>query len=100
MATDPRCIRSQRGSPLQYMAHGTFCEPDRGNHQRESDVDVVLAFESFDAIDEFDYDGRFPETIEIGGITREFDLIIDGPASEYDDGESEVLYARPNDDFE
>ncbi|WP_435157363.1 hypothetical protein [Haladaptatus sp. DFWS20] len=49
---------------------------------------------------EFDYDGRSPETIEVGGITRELDLIIGGPESEYDDGESELLYARPNDEFE
>jgi hypothetical protein len=38
---------------------------------QESDVDVVLAFETDEAIDEFEYDGRYPETIEVGGITRE-----------------------------
>ncbi|MCO8245406.1 MULTISPECIES: hypothetical protein [unclassified Haladaptatus] len=67
---------------------------------QESDVDVVLAFEIDEAIDEFDYDGRHPETIETGGSTRELDLIIGGPESDYDDGESELLYARPNDEFE
>ncbi|WP_281247724.1 hypothetical protein [Haladaptatus litoreus] len=36
---------------------------------RESDVDVVLAFESFGAMDEFDYDGRSTETITVGSIT-------------------------------
>ena len=50
---------------------------------QESDVDVVLAFESFDAMDEFEYDGRSPETIVVGGITRELDLIIGGPESDY-----------------
>jgi hypothetical protein len=45
---------------------------------------------------DFEYDGRSPETIEVGGIARELDLIIGGPESDYDDGESELLYARPN----
>lgn len=57
-------------------------------------MSIVLAFESFDAMDKFEYDGRYPETIQVGGITRELDLIIGGPASEYDDGESELLYTR------
>ena len=78
---------------------GRFVNPTK-EVTRESDVDVVLAFESFDAIDEFDYDGRYPETIEVGGITRELDLIIGGPESDYDDGESELLYARPNEESE
>ncbi len=38
--------------------------------------------------------------MEIGGITRELDLIIGGPVSEYDDGESELLYARSNEEYE
>ncbi|WP_254663341.1 hypothetical protein [Haladaptatus sp. W1] len=62
--------------------------------------DVVLAFESFDAMDEFEYDGRYPETIAVDGITRELDLIIGDPESDYDDGESKLLYARSNDEFE
>ncbi|WP_435158058.1 hypothetical protein [Haladaptatus sp. DFWS20] len=78
---------------------GNFVNPTKEVTQA-SDVDVVLAFESFDAMDDFDYDGRSPETIKVGGITRELDLIIDGPESDYDDGESELLYARPNGDFE
>jgi hypothetical protein len=48
---------------------------------------------------EFNYYGRSPETIAVNGITRERDLIIGGPESDYDDGESELLYARPNDEF-
>ncbi|WP_175609761.1 hypothetical protein [Haladaptatus litoreus] len=49
---------------------------------------------------EFEYDGRSPETIAVGDIIRELDLIIGGPESDYDDNESELLYARPNDQFE
>ncbi|WP_458209726.1 hypothetical protein [Haladaptatus sp. NG-SE-30] len=67
---------------------------------RESDVDVVLAFKGLDAMDEFEYDGRSPETIAVRDITRELDLIIGGPESDYDDGESELLYARPNKESE
>ncbi|WP_266082520.1 hypothetical protein [Haladaptatus caseinilyticus] len=78
---------------------GSFVNPTK-EVTRESDVDVVLAFESFDAMDEFEYDGRYPETIEVGGVPRELDLIIGGPESDYDDGESELLYAHPNDEFE
>ncbi|GAA0260605.1 hypothetical protein GCM10009000_091660 [Halobacterium noricense] len=40
---------------------------------------------------EFDYDGRYPETIAVGGITRALDLIIGGPESDYDDGGSNIL---------
>lgn len=29
-------------------------------------------------MDEFEYDGRYPETIEVDAITRELDLIIGG----------------------
>jgi hypothetical protein len=39
---------------------GSFVTPMK-EVTRESDVDVVLAFESFDAMDEFDYDRRYPE---------------------------------------
>ncbi|WP_227379968.1 hypothetical protein [Haladaptatus halobius] len=67
---------------------------------QESDVDVVLAFGIYEATNEFDYDGRYPETIAVGGITRELDLIIGGPESDYDDRESELLYARPNEEYE
>ncbi|WP_423743116.1 hypothetical protein V5735_00175 (plasmid) [Haladaptatus sp. SPP-AMP-3] len=47
---------------------GSFVNPTKEITQ-ESDVDVVLSFESVDAMDEFDYDGRYPETIVAGGIT-------------------------------
>jgi hypothetical protein len=78
---------------------GRFVNPTKDT-TRESDVDVVLVFETDEAIDEFEYDGRYPETIAVRGITRELDLIIGGSESDHDDGESELLYARPNDESE
>ncbi len=58
---------------------GRFVNPTKEIAQ-ESDVDGVLAFESFDAMDEFDYNGHSPETIEVSGSTRErlIDAIIAG----------------------
>jgi hypothetical protein len=78
---------------------GSFVNPTTEVTQ-ESDVDVVLAFETYEAIDEFDDDGLYPETIKVSGITRELDLIIGGPASDYDDGESELLYVCPHQESE
>lgn len=46
---------------------GSFVNPTKEVTQA-SDVDVILAFESYDAMDEFEYDGRYPETIKVGGI--------------------------------
>jgi hypothetical protein len=72
---------------------GSFVNPTK-EVTRESDIDVVLAFESFGAMDEFEYDGRYPETIEVGGIIREIDLISGGLESDYDDSESGLFYIR------
>ncbi|SIR69781.1 hypothetical protein SAMN05421858_3413 [Haladaptatus litoreus] len=72
---------------------GNFVNPTKKVTQ-ESDVDDILAFESFNAMEEFDYDRHSPETIAVGSIPRELDFFIGGPESDYDDGESELLYAR------
>lgn len=58
----------------------------------DSDIDIILAFESYEAIDHFSYDGRTPATVSVGGIDRPVDIVIGGPTADFDDGLSIRLY--------
>ena len=78
---------------LSVWLTGSFVNRDK-EVTEDSDVDVIRAFESLYPMDDFEYDGRYPETVAVGGVDRELDPTIGGPETHYDDGESELLYCR------
>lgn len=76
---------------LSAWLSGSFVNPEK-TVTEESDIDIILAFESREALDQFQYDGRSPATVTVGGTDRPVDIVVGGPSADFDDGLSICLY--------
>lgn len=78
---------------LSAWLSGSFVNPEK-DVIPDSDIDIILAFESYEATKQFNYDGRNPATVNVGGIDRPVDIVVGGPTADFDDGQSIRLYHR------
>lgn len=76
---------------LSAWLSGSFVNPEK-DVTPDSDIDIILAFESHEAAGEFQYDGRNPATVSVGGVDRPVDIVVGGPTADFDDGQSIRLY--------
>ncbi len=78
---------------LSAWLSGSFVNPDK-EITEESDIDIILAFATHDAAGDFNYDGRDPATVTVGGVERPIDIVVGGPSADFDDGLSILLFRR------